>query len=277
MRVSVIISTYNATAWLEKVICGYAVQSHRDFELLVADDGSSTETADCIDRLRAETGLTIRHVWHEKRGFRKCTILNRAIARSDCDYLVFSDGDCIPRWDFVAEHVRLARRKTLLSGGAIRLPMALSQLITKDDIFSRRVTNPRWLLHNGIGWNKKFRMLVWGPRISGLLDTITTTRATWNGGNASAWKADILAANGYDERMEHGGLDRELGERLVNAGIRPVQIRHRAICLHLDHARGYVRADARERNRQIREATQCEKLTRTPYGIERESGIQHAA
>lgn len=96
MRVSVILSTYNAPEWLEKVVWGYSVQSRRDFDVLVADDGSTYETSLLVHRLRRQTGLNIHHVWHEDRGFRKCTILNRAIEAATGDYLIFSDGDCIP-------------------------------------------------------------------------------------------------------------------------------------------------------------------------------------
>ena len=107
MDVSVIVSTYNEPDWLEKAVWGWDAQSERGFELLVADDGSGPETAERIERLRAETGLTIRHVWQEDEGFRKSAILNRAIEAAEGDYLVFSDGDCIPRADFLATHTRL--------------------------------------------------------------------------------------------------------------------------------------------------------------------------
>ena len=43
MRVSVIITTYNQPEQLEKVMWGYASQTHSDFELIVAD-------ADGLDR-----------------------------------------------------------------------------------------------------------------------------------------------------------------------------------------------------------------------------------
>lgn len=270
MRVSVILSTYNAPEWLEKVIWGYTVQSHQDFELLVADDGSNEETASRVKYLKNATGLSIRHVWHEHRGFRKCTIVNRAIEQAETDYLVFSDGDCIPRWDFLEQHVTLAQRGCFLSGGAIRMPMLLSALITQDDIVNRRITDPRWMKAHGLDNAKKFLMLWCGPRLARVLDAITPTKATWNGGNASAWKSDVFAVNGYDERMEHGGLDRELGERLTNAGIRARQVRHRAICLHLDHTRAYARQEARERNRSIRTQTRHQRAVWTPHGIRKD-------
>lgn len=267
MRVSVILSTYNAPVWLEKVVWGYSVQSHRDFEILVADDGSTEETAQCIDRLREETGLTIRHVWHPREGFRKCTIVNRAVQQAESDYLLFTDGDCVPRWDFLEQHVTLAEPDWFLSGGAIRLPMNVSRQLTRDDIASGRITDATWMKANGLEGSKKLLMLWCGPTLARFMDAITPTKATWNGGNASAWKRDILRVNGYDERMEHGGLDRELGERLVNLGLRAKQIRHRAICLHLDHSRGYARKDALERNNRIRQQTRRLRLVWTDHGI----------
>ena len=79
MRVSVIVSTYNSPEWLEKVIWGYSVQSHRDFELVIADDGSGSATRRMIDRMRDVTGMDIIHIWHEDCGFRKTAIMNKAI------------------------------------------------------------------------------------------------------------------------------------------------------------------------------------------------------
>lgn len=267
MRVSVILSTYNAPEWLEKVVWGYAVQSHRDFELLVADDGSTHETALLLHRLRGQTGLNLHHLWHEHRGFRKCTILNKAIEAARGDYLIFSDGDCIPRGDFVARHVELARPRCLLSGGYVRLPMAVSKRITVEDVFEGRATDPEWLFAHGLQDPKWRLRLASGRIVPRILDTLTTTRATLNGCNASTWKSDVVRVNGFDERMGYGGLDRELGERLVNAGMRPIQARYRAVCVHLDHARGYVSEEAWRANRELRGQTRRNRAVWTPHGI----------
>ena len=45
MQSSIVISTYNAPEWLEKVIWGYSVQSCNDFELVIADDGLGFDPA----------------------------------------------------------------------------------------------------------------------------------------------------------------------------------------------------------------------------------------
>ncbi|TVM05577.1 MAG: glycosyltransferase, partial [Halomonas sp.] len=90
MKLSVIMTTYNSPVWLEKVLWGYSVQQHKDFEIIIGDDGSSEETRQVIDRLRNETDLLIKHVWQEDKGFRKCRILNKSIRQVDSEYVVFT-------------------------------------------------------------------------------------------------------------------------------------------------------------------------------------------
>ncbi|HUF51022.1 MAG TPA: glycosyltransferase [Longimicrobiales bacterium] len=124
MRLSVIITTYNQPEWLEKVLRGYAVQDFRDFELIVADDGSDERTALLLPRMETHLGVPLLHIWHHDTGFRKCTILNRAIRAATGDLLVFSDGDCIPRRDFLAAHQLLSRAGCFLSGGYVKLTAA---------------------------------------------------------------------------------------------------------------------------------------------------------
>ena len=85
---------------------------------------------------------------------------------------------------------------------------------------------------------------------------------------ASVWMDDLCRANGFDERLQWGGLDRELGERLENAGVRGRQFRHRALVVHLDHARGYKNAEAIAKNRAIRDEVARKKLTRAALGVD---------
>ncbi|MCY4645439.1 MAG: glycosyltransferase [Gammaproteobacteria bacterium] len=267
MHLSVIVSTYNAPAWLEKALWGYAGQRHRNFELLVADDGSTDETARLLRRY-ARRGLPIRHVRQADDGFRKSRILNRAIVAARADYLVFSDGDCIPRADFLTAHATLARPGRFLSGGYVKLPMAVSRAIARDDVTSGRAFSLPWIRARGVRGPRRLVKLGIAPRAAPAADLLTTTRATWNGHNASGWRRDILAANGFDERMQYGGEDRELGERLENAGIRGLQVRHRAVCVHLGHPRPYATAESIARNRRIRRTTRAQGILRTPFGID---------
>lgn len=264
-RIGVIISTYNNPRWLEKTLWGYMSQSRPADEIIIADDGSGTETRKLIERYAKS--LPIKHVWHEDKGFRKTAILNKAILAAESDYLVFTDQDCIPRADFLAVHERYAAQGRFLSGGYFKLPMAISELITQEDVTSGRVHSLKWLRRYGLKMkfkaSKLFRSAAW----AWLMNHITPARASWNGMNSSGWKADIVAANGFDERMQYGGEDRELGERLVNAGIRPRQIRYSAVTLHLDHSRPYVNAEAWRINNEIRQNTKRTHATKTLHSI----------
>jgi len=266
MSTAVILSTYNSPDLLELVLVGYAAQNDRDFSIVIADDGSTEATSARIDGLRSELGLEIDHVWHEDDGFRKCEILNRAIVESSAEYLIFSDGDCIPRSDFVATHHGLRRAGRFLSGGYFKLPQETSRRLSREDVASGRAFHPSFLAELGVRGFRRRRLAV-GGGIARMFDGLTTTRPSWNGHNASGWRSDIERANGFDERMRYGGEDRELGERLENGGIAGLQMRHRAICLHLWHERGYVRDEHLRENEKIRRETARLQRVRTPYGI----------
>src|SRR5688500_13785497 len=123
MKISVIISTYNSPAWLEKVLWGYECQTFKDFEIVIADDGSGEPTRQLIERFQQESSIKILHVWHEDMGFLKSQILNKSSLAATSDYLVYSDGDCIPRRDFLEVHAREARSGYFLSGGYFMFPM----------------------------------------------------------------------------------------------------------------------------------------------------------
>lgn len=268
MKCSVIFTTYNQPDWLEKTLLGFAAQQRHDFEVIVADDGSREETRARLDGLRPRLPFELQHVWQPDDGFQKCRIMNKAIRASRTDYLIFTDGDCIPRSDFIDTHLRLRSEGRFLSGGYFKLPMSISQRIGPDDIASGRCFDLTWLREQGLERAPRNLKLAARGRWADFLDRVVTARASWNGHNASCWKRDMLAANGFDERMGYGGEDRELGERLENAGITGKRIRHRAIVVHLDHPRGYVRKEVIARNEEIRAQTQQQRLTRTEHGLE---------
>ena len=265
--ISVIVSTYNMPLWLEKTLMGYCQQDFQNFEIIVADDGSTDETAAVVQHFRKRMKQSIQHVWHPDDGFQKCKILNQAILAARGDYVLFSDGDCIPRSDFVATHFRQAAPGRFLSGGYYKLPMSISERIGEQEINTGQAFSLPWLWQHGLSKTPRNLRLQARGVVAGVCNRMTTTRPTWNGHNASGWTDDIHFVNGFDERMRYGGEDRELGERLENLRIRGKQIRYQAICVHLDHSRGYVSDEDWQRNEAIRKATREQKRTFTAHGI----------
>jgi glycosyltransferase involved in cell wall biosynthesis len=267
MYVSVIIATYNQPAWLEKVLWGYGAQTYEDFELVIADDGSGPHSAAVIDAAAREGRRRIVHVRHDDDGFRKCEILNHAIVASRGEYVIVSDGDCIPRADFVATHVSLARVGRFVSGGYLKLPRELSERIGRDDVLSGRVADRGWLAAQGWRAGRRALRLLPSRAAAALLDRMTPTRASWNGHNASTWRTALLDVNGFDAEMKYGGQDRALGERLERAGYRGIQARFRTPVLHLDHGRPYMNEQAMRHNREVRARIRRLRETRARSGI----------
>ena len=265
--VGVVFTTYNRPHDLARVLAGYACQTHADFEIVIADDGSGDETRACIEAARRVWKLNIRHVWHEDIGFRKCRILNRAVLETRADYLIFTDGDCIPHPDFVAGHVALARPGYFVSGGCVRLGEAATRVISPKNVVDGEVFAQRWLQERGESAANLRKMVLSAPPWNNVFNAITTTRPTWNGHNSSTWREEVLAINGFDERLGYGGLDREFGERLERCGMRGVQARYTLICLHLDHPRPYRAREIMDANMKIRRDNARQQVRRTAHGL----------
>jgi glycosyltransferase involved in cell wall biosynthesis len=268
--ISVVISTYNSIPWLEKTLWSYEHQIFRQFEIIIADDGSDNETKEFIKQYSEKSSKKIIHVWHEDDGFQKSSILNKALLACNSGYVVMSDGDCIAREDFLQIHYERREPGHFLSGGYYKLPLDISEEITEDDIATQRCFDVEWLREKGLPVSYKNQKLTSGFVTAKIMENLTPTNASWNGHNSSGWLADLKEVNGFDERMQYGGQDRELGERLFNYGLKSKQIRYSAICLHLDHARGYKNQDSIDKNKEIRKVTRGENIDFTPFGIVKE-------
>lgn len=266
---SVILSTYNAPRWLELVLEGYFSQScDGTFELVIADDGSTEETARLIDRLSAHSPVPIRHVWQPDEGFQKCRILNKAIACSNGQLLLFSDGDCIPQPNMVQTHLSRARPGSFLTGGYLKLPKGMSEAITVDDIKSGRIFRPGWLIRHGFAPSAKLLKLAVPHPWDRLANHLTPTKRTWNGHNSSCYRKDAVAVNGFNEVIQYGGQDVEFGCRLNHAGIHGRHLRFSTIPLHLHHGHAYVTPGMRERSAVQRRRTRQLRLTAAELGLD---------
>lgn len=270
MQTELIVTTYNSPRALRLTLLGIAGQRLRPGSVCVADDGSGPDTRAVIDAFAAEyPDLPARHVWHEDRGFEKWAIVNRAIATSDAEFLVFTDGDCLLHPGFVARHVELAHPRRYATGSMIRLPAAATDAVTEADVISGRVFERDWLARAGAfdrvtTWLKSSPL----PRpVLVVFEAASPVRRTWCGANASAFRAAMLAVNGFDETMKYGGGDKEFGVRLTNSGVRGCHLRYTAPVVHLDHARGYKDAARVAENRRKIAVARSSRKTWTEAGI----------
>ncbi len=242
MSIGVIVSAYDNWRALDITLHAYRRQSLLPQELIVAEDSEFDAVADVVRRHAAEARFPIHHVRHADQGFRKCLILNRAIARASSDFLVITDADCVPRADVIATYRRLAAPGRFVSAGShVNLPGAFhATQLTPDMIDDQRLFDARFLHRQGIE-TPPLRLLPpgWRPR---LLDRLSPRNA-FVGNHSGAWRADLLRVGGFDEAMGYGAEDTNLGIRLNHAGVRGRRARHSLVCLHLDHPRSYRHDD----------------------------------
>lgn len=270
MQVELIVSTYNSPRALDLCLTGVMAQNTLPDAICIADDGSGPETAAAIAAFQtAWPHMPVRHVWHEDRGFEKAAILNRALATSTADFIVFIDGDVLIHPTFIARHLALARPGRFSTGSLIRLNAETTAFVTPDMVRSGLVFERAWLRAHGtfdrIGtWLKT---MPFPFPVMRFLDAVTPVQKALCGANASLFRADALAVNGFDEAIKYGGSDKEFGIRLTNAGIRGQHLRYTAPLVHLDHPRGYRDEDEIRRHKQMIARVRSERLTWTQNGI----------
>jgi glycosyltransferase involved in cell wall biosynthesis len=235
MKLAVIVTTYNRPDALEAVLEGYLAQSELDFELLVADDGSTQQTADVVSGFAARAPFSVRHVWQEDLGFRAAAARNRAVAATDADYVIFTDGDCVPVKAFVAQHRRLAEPGWFLSANRVLLSRAFTDQVLAHDIPIHTWRWADWMRARGRGDINRVVPLLRLPD-GGFRKSHPQQ---WEGVktcNLSVWRADLVRVNGLDETYSGWGLeDSDLVIRLLHAGVRHKSARFAAPVFHLWH------------------------------------------
>jgi glycosyltransferase involved in cell wall biosynthesis len=272
MRTELIVSTYNSPRALTLCLTSVACQTVLPDSICIADDGSGPQTKAAVDAFAAaHPELTIRHVWHEDRGFEKAAILNQAIATSDADFLIFIDGDVLIHPGFIARHLALAARGRFSTGSLIRLDTAATAEVTPELIQQGAVFDRGWLrTHRAIDRVGTWLKTMPFPKpVMAALDAATPVQRALCGANASLFRADALKVNGFDEAIKYGGGDKEFGVRLENAGVKGRHLRYTAPLVHLDHPRGYRDEEEIRRHKAlIREVRRSGRFW-TPAGIEK--------
>ncbi len=233
-RVEVILSVYGAERELRRVLEGYLRQTESDFSLALADDGSGPGVERLV-REFTDRGLSIRHLWHEDRGFRKARILNRAIGSSEADYVILSDGDCIPCRRFVRDHIDWAEAGRFICGRRVLLGEELTEALLDRRADPARLENPvRLLLGEARGQLRRAWVGVRQPRFLARVFS-RKWRGLW-GCNTSVWMSDIVRINGFNNVFEGWGYeDIDFERRLLAAGLRPKSLRGRGAVFHLYH------------------------------------------
>jgi len=233
--VSLIVSTYNRPDALGAVLRSLARQTDRNFEIVIADDGSGPQTREVVDGWVSRIGVPLRHVWQEDRGFRLAEIRNRAIAASAGSYLIFLDGDCIARPDFVAAHRRLGEPGYFVGGNRVLLSKVLTEAILVDDLEPEVWPFASWAVLCARGQVNRLLPLVSLP-LGPLRKRLATEWDGVRGGNFAFFRADLDKVDGFETSFVGWGLeDSDIVIRMIRSGVKRKDGRFATGVLHLWH------------------------------------------
>jgi glycosyltransferase involved in cell wall biosynthesis len=245
MLLSVVVTTYNRPDALRAVLEGLAAQTDRGFEAIVADDGSREDTRALVEQMAFGFPVPLAHVWQEDRGFRAGAARNRAAARARGDYLVFLDGDCIPRPEFVAAHRALAERGWMVAGNRLLLGEELSAQALREAWPLHDWPAERWRdarRRGDVNRTLPLARLPLGPLRKLGARRWQRVRTC----NLGVWTADFRRVRGFDETFEGWGFeDSDLAVRLLNAGVRRKEGAFATGVLHLWHRENDRRHEGR--------------------------------
>jgi glycosyltransferase involved in cell wall biosynthesis len=233
--ISVIVTTYNREDALETVLSALSGQTDREFEVVVADDGSRPTTAALIERWKGRLGVPLGHVWQADRGFRAAEIRNRALLAARGDYCVFLDGDCIARADFVATHRRLAEHGWFVTGNRVLLSRELTAAVLHEGALPQTWNLAQWINRRAKGGVNRLAAVLRLP-----LGPLRKLRpGQWLGArscNLAVWRTDLDRVDGFDASFRGWGReDSDLLIRLLHAGVRRKDGRFATGVIHLWH------------------------------------------
>jgi glycosyltransferase involved in cell wall biosynthesis len=248
--ISLVVTTYNRSDALSLVLSGLRAQSDPHFEVILADDGSSTEHIKRASAAITRLGSKVTHVWHPDVGFTASQVRNLGVAAAKGDYIIFLDGDCVPEVDFVAQHRKLMQRGCFVNGSRVLLSAGLTGELLRSPQSPHGQTASYWVRQRLSGRASKLSGLLRLP--DGKFRCHSEFR--WKGirsCNLAVWRTDYEQVNGFDETfVGWGHEDADFVLRLHNAGL----VRKNGFCatevFHLWH---------RESNRS-QEGTNADKV-----------------
>ncbi|MBW3697606.1 glycosyltransferase [Vibrio sp. T187] len=256
MKCSLIITTYNWKEALSAVLNSVKLQSVLPDEVIIADDGSKSDTVELIQQYQSSFPVPLVHSWHEDCGFRLSMSRNRAIAKACGDYIIMIDGDILLSPTFIESHIRAAKKQQFVQGGRALLGQEISkQLMRKKSIpsfFSKDIRNRKNCISNRF--------------LAGVFSYIRNNDKATRGCNMAFWKSDVIDINGFNQDFVGWGReDSEFVHRMLNTGINRLYLKFAGVGYHLYHpenSRGSL-----PENDAILENTINQKLTFCKNGI----------
>ena len=229
MNCSLIVCTYNWPDALRLVLKSVATQSILPNEIIVADDGSDKSTLKVIKDISNILSIPIIHSWQEDIGCRIPHSRNRAIAKSNYEYIIMIDGDTVLHEAFIKDHKRFAQIGLYIQGSRVLLQSTFSDNLINKSLFIKPSV---YLAHA----KNKINMLRL-PFLTKVMSHFKNRNIKRiRGCNFSLFKEDIIKVNGFNEEVTTWGReDSYFVLRLFNRRVYKQHLKFSGIQYHLYH------------------------------------------
>lgn len=239
MKVSVIIPLYKNLDALKLILEALRRQTYKKFEVIIAEDDDAKGT---VDFLKDYSDLDILHISQPDTERNKVMIQNKAICKSNGDYLFFIDGDIIPYKHFIEYSLKIAKPKRVLAGRRVNLDEKTTALV-KDGKINIEDMEANYLLFYIKNFNKRDVRAEQGIELDpdGFIYKILSMRKRNNeilGCNFSCFKEDFVSINGFNEEYHPRFIladDADLTWRFEGIGCELYSSKNIANCFHLYH------------------------------------------
>ena len=245
----------------------------------VAGTGSAPATGARVPAAAPATASPLAgrllHVWQPDEGFRLSAARNRAIREATGELIVFVDGDCLLRPDFVEAHQQVAERGFATAGNRV----LLGQAVTADIEAGRQ---------NPLDWSCLRWLMAWRRGdVNHALGLLRLPGQGWRrmsgrpwrhfkGCNMALWRDDLVRLNGFEEEIAGWGFeDTDLILRWFNLGGRLKSGRFATTVLHLWHRE--AARDAAEQNERRARLAGSRGATAAVRGLAQLSDHDHYA
>ncbi|MCK9273824.1 MAG: glycosyltransferase [Syntrophales bacterium] len=251
--VSIIISFYERLDYLRCCLDSLRLCRGNFDEVIIADDGSGTETVNRLQDLIPAYEFPITHVWQPKNGFRLALARNNGIRKAAGEYLIFLDCDFLVLPGTIECHVKAAKPGKFIAGLCKYTTQEQAKRILHEEISKELLENLYHELPEKPVTREHFNFIKYGILMR---FRAVNPRKQKCSSHFSVHRKDMEFVNGYDENfIGWGGEDEDLALRFIKAGFRGRSIIPSAKVLHLWHPKELG-------NRHWREGANIEYLNR---------------
>lgn len=207
---SIVITTFNRKNVLKELLDSLGWQTDKNFEVVVAVDGSSDGTQKMLEEYVKTSPFELR--WLDtglKNEYGLAVARNMGIKEARGEVIVILDDDSFPVPEFVAEHKKTVDPKTLTGGGRISTNPNDTEL--KDKMRA-------YLETYGDSVPQKFKPI---PKYKWVVEN-----------NTCMYKKDWLSSGLFDESIRtYGSIGQTFNRNLIKKGFR-YQFNPRAAIIH---------------------------------------------